>query len=148
MEVMAGLSYSCRHGLVARLAVGIIYMNVEDSITGQIRSSKDIIFADKVIEQKINKSPWEVIETIVNHWISKNPTKYDSFLIDIKAKRDTRRNVYGSNKSRSIRSTLDIPADIIKMIRAVYKSDEFPMDKKFMEEMWRRYPVFRASERL
>jgi len=120
----------------------------DQTITARIVKPKDAVFANKVFELKTTKGPWEAIDAIVDYWVSTNPKRYDSFILEVKKKRDSRATKYGSDKGKNIRSTLDVPAKVIEMIRIVFKHDELPMDKKFFDEMWRRYPTFRVAERL
>jgi hypothetical protein len=123
-------------------------MLAADSLTGQLRDSQDLQFVDYIFLLKKTRGYWAVIEKIISYWIESNPSQYDSFILDVDKKRDTRATGFGSNKSKSFRSTLDIPAKIIQMIRVVYKADELPMDKKFFDEMWNRYPRFRVATKL
>lgn len=123
-------------------------MKVIDSSTGRINTTKDIQFADKVLTLKNTKGVWDVVDEIVSFWVHGNPDKYDSFITDLEIKKSTRRDAFGSNKAKSIRSTLDVPVRILSMIRSIYHADELPFDKKFFNTIWRRYPAFRVSEKL
>jgi len=122
-------------------------MKVQDE-TGRITDTKNLRFADKIIEMKRTRDPWEVIDMLVQHWIDSNPKQYKSFVVNVEDKRYTRVNKFGSNKSKTIRSVADIPEKIIYMIRAIYKSDELEMDKDFFNKFWKRYPIFRVAESL
>ncbi len=119
-----------------------------DPITGNTRNAKQLHFVDRLFELRLAGNRWDVIDEIVKYWAESNPSKYDSFVIDIKNKRDSRATKYGSNKAKTLRSTLDIPTQVVLMIRKVYPADELPMDKKFFDTMWKRYPIFRVAESL
>jgi len=87
------------------------------------------------------------MDLIIKHWIETNPRRYNSFVTYVEDTRDSRANVYGSNKKKTMRLTLDIPEDVIKRFRKIYKADEFNFDKDFYKKLWERYPTFRVSER-
>lgn len=123
-------------------------MLILDQVSGQLIESDKVTFVEKLLDLRKKEGPWEVIELIIKYWSESDPVRYKSFVIDVKDKRETRANKFGSNKSGAVRSTLDIPEDVIRMIRAVYKPEDLVMDKKFFNEMWKRFPVFRVAENL
>lgn len=123
-------------------------MLVVDQDTQKLRESGDLLFVDKILALKKKGKHWEAIDLVVNYWIQKNPKRYRSFLIEVDEKRKTRGTVYGSNKSKSIRSLLDIPEDVIYTLRKLYSPQELSFDKEFYNEMYKRYPYWRVAEKL
>ncbi len=122
-------------------------MRIQEA-TGRVADMKDLQFADKIIEMKNTRDPWEVIDMLVQRWMDTNPKEYKSFVVNIENKRYTRDNKFGSNSSKTLRSVADIPEKLIYMIRAIYKTNELEMDKDFFNKFWKRYPIFRVAESL
>ncbi len=116
--------------------------------SNKLRDSEDVQFVDSVLKLRREGKHWEAIDLIITHWANKNPQKYKSFLIEVKDKRDTRLNKHGSNRSKNLRSLLDVPEDVIFMIRKIYSVEELDMDKEFFERLYKRYPAMRAAESL
>lgn len=116
-------------------------------VTGRPIDAETIIFADAVIKAKNEQGPWVVMDMIIQHWKDTNPRRFNSFIIDVEATRNSRANSYGSNKAKTLRLKLDIPEDVINRFRKIYHSDEFPFDESFYNKFWERYPNFRISER-
>ena len=123
-------------------------MLVVDQLRGQLIESKDALFADRVMRTRDNEGPWAVIDLLIKQWVESNPQKYDSFVMSVDNKRDSRATRYGSNVSKTIREIVDFPQPIHDRIRTIYKADELPMDREFFREIWRRYPTMRVAERL
>lgn len=121
---------------------------IEDPISGRLVDATSSIFADKLIELRNTKGPWEVIDEIVSFWIKRNPKYWDSFVVHVDHKKSTRATSYGSNKAKTLRSVVDVPQQVLGMIRAMYASDELPFDKDFFMKFAQRYPRFRVAERL
>lgn len=128
-------------------AVPNIYMNPDDKYIQRLVPAKQARFADEVIRLKNTEGPWAVIDAILKYWKETHPTRFEAYLIELKDKRDTRLNARGSNRSGSMRSWIDIPQQVFAMIRAIYRANELPMDKKFFREFARRYPVFVVREK-
>jgi hypothetical protein len=105
------------------------------------------MFADAVIKAKNEQGPWQVMDLIVQHWMESNPRKYNSFIMQTEETRNTRRNVYGSNKAKTMRLKVSVPEDVINRFRKIYHADEFSFDKDFLNKLWERYPTFRVAER-
>jgi hypothetical protein len=110
--------------------------------------SSYVSFVDKVMKTRNELGLWETIDLLVDYWSKENPTVYDSFVIEVGKKRDTRATEYGSDKNKNLRSVLDIPDRLIRMIRVIYNSEELKMDKEFFNKFWKRYAVFRVAEKL
>lgn len=119
-----------------------------DPISNREIDAKIPLFADLVIKTRNEKGPWEVMDLLIKQWSESNPSRYDSFIINVEQTRDSRATSYGSNKKKTLRMTLDVPEDIIKMFRAIYKPEEFNFDESFYNKFWERYPQFRIAERL
>ena len=115
----------------------------------------DANFVESVIKlkQKSGSKPWPVIEALFNYWASKNPREYQSFIINIENIRKTRKDPkYGSSTDKEtggiLRYTLDIPQEVMFMLRKVYDVDELPMDREFFIEFARRFPRFKVAQKL
>lgn len=120
-----------------------------DPATGRSVKLTESAFADSVMKARGDKGPWEVMDLLIEHWSATNPTKYDSYVVSVERKKDSRGTKFGQGKSdSSLRQTLDIPTPVIMMFRSIYKPDDFPFDKKFYYKFWERYPMFRVAERL
>lgn len=91
---------------------------------------------------------WPVIDAVVGLWKKKKPTEYRAFILDVDATRDSRNNTFGSNKKKNLRYTVDCPEWVYYVIRKLYDVDELDMNKEFWEHFWKRYPIFRVSEKL
>lgn len=105
------------------------------------------------LKQENGSNPWPVIEACFNFWASLKPTKYRSYLIYLKDIKETRKDrKFGSTKDKVtggiLRYTLDIPEEVIFMIRCIYNADELPMDRKFFMEFARRFPRFKVADKL
>lgn len=124
------------------------YMIVVDKLTNKLIDSSKLQFVDKLERLRMAGKHWEAIDAIVDYWISRNPRKYKSFVIEIDQKRKTRLNKHGSNTAKSMRSLVDMPEDVYYLIRKLYNTEELEIDKEFMHTFYKRYPVFRVSETL
>ncbi len=123
---------------------------------GRKLEGTDIAFVDKVLKLK-NKSgsnPWPVLEEIVKFWRSKNRKRWDAYLIDVQNVKESRKDqkyasVHDKKNDGYLRYILDIPQEIIFMIRCVYSPDELPMDKKsgFFKEFAKKFTVFKVAKK-
>lgn len=116
--------------------------------SGKIVDAAPYNAADNLVKLRNTKSLWEVIDEVIKVWEKTSVKKYTAHLIDITDIKETRDNHYASTASKSLRYLVDIPEDIIRMIRILYTVEELPMDKDFFKIFWKRYPVYRVSERL
>lgn len=114
----------------------------------------DANFVEQVLKLKYSSgtSPWPVIEMCFNYWASKNPKRYRSFLISIKDIKETRKDpkfgsTYDKESGGYLRYTLDIPEEVMYMIRKIYSVDELPMDREFFTEFGKRFPKFKIAEK-
>ena len=117
--------------------------------------ARDVQAADRLLKLKKENKLWEVVEECFNIWASKHPDEWRSFLFHVKDVRDSRKvtkGFAGVTKDKEhggyIEYTLDIPQDVIYMLRVVYTPDELPMDKKFFRQLARRFPKFRVSHKV
>ena len=105
------------------------------------------------LKRKSGSRPWSVIEECFRVWESKKPKEYQSHLIYLNDIRETRKDrKFASTKDKVtggyLRYTLDIPSDVMKMIRAVYSVDELPMNREFFHEFAQKFPKYRVAEKM
>lgn len=104
------------------------------------------------IKDKSGSDPWPVIEECLNFWASQNPQRYNSFLIDVAETRENRKEKKFASSTDKItggilRYTLDIPQEVILMIRCIYPADQLPMDRQFYQELARKFPKLKIAEK-
>src|SRR3990167_2999834 len=106
-------------------------------------------FVDQVMKVRgATTAPWPGMDLCMKFWEKQNPTRYNSFLMDIRDTRETRLDSrFGLSKNKSMRYTLDIPQEVILMIRKIYNTDELVMDRRFYQEFAKRYPECKIAER-
>jgi len=89
---------------------------------------------------------WYFIDMIIKAYIKKYPLEWIQFNEEMKAIRNTRRDMkFASNKSGSMRWSASFPDNLW-----VQLSRHFPKlkkDKKIMAELLRKYPYFKTSEK-
>ena len=105
------------------------------------------------LKQKNGSNPWPVIEECFNFWAQQSPTRYQSFIISIDNTRDTRKDAkFASSKDPVtggiLRYTLDIPEEVMYMIRCIYTSEELPMNREFFNEFAKRFPRFMIANKI
>lgn len=119
---------------------------------GKIRGADDVAFADRVIEAKKHKAPWETIDLLVNEWSNSSPEDFRAFKIQMDDYRsglfDRKYGTTREGKNAERRFTMVFPEKLFHMIRAIYRVDELPMDKKFYQEFLKRYPLFKIPEKI
>ncbi|HEX9504130.1 MAG TPA: hypothetical protein VF974_07515 [Patescibacteria group bacterium] len=108
------------------------------------------------LKKKSGQDPWPVIEECFKIWEKTHPAKYDSYLHylkDIKATRKVtnigNKRYSGVSKAKNGQLTsyvADMPKQVMYMIRAIYDSDELPMQKEFWQEFIWRYPKYAVRE--
>lgn len=117
----------------------------------------DISFINNLVslKAKSGSNPWPCIEAIIKFWAGKNRNKWKSYLLyldDIKETRADRKygSVHDKVNDGYLRYTLDIPMEIVYMIRCLYNADELPMDKQsgFFKEFAKRFPKFKIAEKM
>ena len=135
-------------------------MKVIDDL-GIEHDSQDILAADRLLKMKRDLAGteanglWQVIAEVVKVWQDKNPEQWDSYLIELKDIKSTRKDEkFGlswdktTGKKGNLRYTLDIPAKVYAMIRSIYDSDELPMDRVFFLEFAKQFPMFKVAAKL
>jgi hypothetical protein len=117
--------------------------------------AKDVQAADRLIELKKQNKLWEAVELCFEIWARRNPKEWKSFLFHVDEVRETRKTTRGFKGVSRDKETggytqylLDIPQDVVYMLRKLYTPDELPMDKKFFNQLARRFPKFRVSHKV
>jgi len=129
-------------------------IKVFDGVSNKIVDADVIRAAERLIKLKKQNKLWETIEEIIKVWIAKNPSRWDAVLIhldDIKGTRRDRKFATGKGTtwgSGQIRYLVDIPQEVILMIRTLYTSEELPMNKEFFREFAKRFEKFRIPEKI
>lgn len=105
------------------------------------------------LKQKNGSNPWPVIEACFSFWAQQSPTRYRSFLFSIDNTRETRKDQkFGSSTDKItggiLRYTLDIPEEVMLMIRCIYNVDELPMNREFFNEFAKRFPRFKVAQKV
>ncbi len=120
---------------------------VQDS--GKIRDLNDIEIAEKVIEQRNKKDPWEVIDSLVKLWAERSPDDVTAIKVNVDQYRETLIDKkFGQTTGGTVqerRFTLAFPETLMLMIRTQYEVDELPFDQKFYHEFGKRYPFFKVA---
>jgi hypothetical protein len=123
---------------------------IEDA-TGMPRMSKDVELAEEVIRLKNAKDHWAVIDKLLEAWSRRAPDEVDALQIELEDHRenltDKRFGTTSGGKNYDRRFKLVFPRQLMVMIRTIYRSEELPMDDKFMQEFAKRYPFFRVAEK-
>ena len=105
------------------------------------------------LKQTSGSNPWPVIEACFDYWALQSPKRYRSFLISIDNTRKTRKDpkfasTYDKEHGGYLRYTLDIPEEIMLMIRCIYNVDELPMDKEFFNNFAKHLPRFMIAQKI
>lgn len=119
---------------------------------GKIRNLDDVELAEKVVEARKNKDPWEVIDSLLKVWAERAPDDEKSVMINVDQYRETQHDkVYAQTlhgKDQERRFTLAFPYSLQQMIRSQYKADVLPFDRDFFREFGRRYPAFKVAQKI
>src|SRR3990167_7349304 len=118
---------------------------------GRAIKSEHIQAVDELLKLKIKSGsdPWPVIEKCFKIWECGNPTRYNSYLIHVDDIKKTRKDPkYASTTDKVtggiLRYIIDIPEEVMKMIRCVYSPQELPMrgkqGKRFFQQFAKRFP--------
>lgn len=105
------------------------------------------------LKETSGTNPWPVIEECLKVWESKAPKTYESYLIHLDNVKKTRKDskfasTYDKQTGGYLRYTLDIPQDVMYMIRCLYTADELPMNKRFFESWAKKFPKMMIAEKL
>lgn len=129
-------------------------MFLYDSV-GRRHKASHLNWIEKVIKlrDKSGSDPWPVVEECLNFWASQFPERYNSLLINIKNTRETRKEKKFASTTDKItggilRYTLDIPQEVILMLRCLYSADSLPMNREFFQEFAKKFPRFKIAEKL
>ena len=129
-------------------------MYLYDSV-GRRHKASHLAWIEQVckLKDKSGSNPWPVIEECLNFWASQNPMRYKSFLIDVDETRQTRKDrkfgsSYHKETNSTLRYTLDIPQEVILMIRCIYTANQLPMNRDFYQEFARKFPKMKVAEKL
>ena len=113
--------------------------------------AKNVQAADKLLKLKKENKLWEVVEECFNIWSKKNKGEWKAFLFHVEEVRETRKRTKGfrgvtkGKDGGYIEYTIDIPQDVIYMLRVLYTPDELPMNKQFFRSLAKKFPKFRVS---
>ena len=142
------------------LSCGII-TTVQDNLTMSDHlkwaPAKTVSAADRLIELKNKKSPWEVIQEVVKLWMETNPTEYDSFVYTLDKTKRTRKITkaggshfsgltYDRESGGHLQYKLDIPVKVVYLIRKLYP--DMPMDKAFYKKWGKVFPKMVVMEKV
>lgn len=116
--------------------------------TGNIVESAPYSAADRLVNLRNTKTLWEVVAEVVKVWEQTKVKQYRSHLIDLQDKKETRLNKHGSNKDKSLRYIVDVPEDIIRMLRILYDVEDLPMDKPFFRMFGKKFPQYKVAEKI
>ncbi len=137
------------------LAAPIVSMSYIYNAFGQKIPLRHIRSVEQLVKLKSRSgsSPWPVIEKCFDIWAAEKPAKWKSYVIYIDDVRKTRKDPkFASTKDPItggyLRYTVDIPQEIMMMIRCIYSPDELPMNREFFIEFAHRFPKFRIAQKL
>ena len=140
--------------LGAALAPATNIMYLYDSL-GRRHKVTNLAWVEQLIKlrKKSSSNPWPVIEACFNFWAQQSPTRYNSFLVSVDNTRQTRKDpkfasTYDKAHGAYLRYTLDIPQEVMLMIRCVYNTNELPMDRQFFLEFAKRFPNLKVAQKL
>ena len=129
-------------------------MKVFDQFSGILRESAHVLAADSLLDlkKKSGSNPWPVIERVIEVWSKKELRTWESYLVHLDNVRNTRKDkkyasTYDKKHGGYLRYTLDIPQEVMFMIRVLYDPFELPMTKEFFKEWSKRFPKMRIAEK-
>jgi len=124
------------------------FMNIQDSQYLKWAPARTVEAADRLVELKNNKDPWEVFAEVVKVWQGTHPADYESFLFNLDVKKGTAKVTSVGNKQfrgvsvdtegSVLRHRLDIPVKVIYMIRKLYP--EMNLDADFYKKWGKKFP--------
>jgi len=122
-----------------------IYNSVSDRVVDSVASTG----ADRIMKVSREKGVWDAIGEIIRVWADSHPKKWSSYLISIKDIKRTRKNKFASSNSHGsyLRYLVDVPIEIVTMIRILYPPDKLKMDKKFWRKFAKKFKVFTVPEK-
>ncbi len=123
-------------------------MIVYDRLSGRWFHSDDVSAADRLIDIKRKKGLWGVVTEAIRIWKKRNPSLWQSQLIRVKGIRKTRARASGASKSLGTRYLLDIPLQVINIIRVLYPPEDLKMNKRFWRMFAKKHPEFKVPEKM
>lgn len=119
---------------------------------GKYRNAADAEFAEKLVDLRKQKDPWEVIDQLVRTWFARSPEEAQATKINVGDMRemltDSKFGQTHGGKDMERRFTLLFPTTLMLMIRTQFKVGELPFDRKFYREFVKRYPMFKVPEHI
>lgn len=119
--------------------------------SGKLVKMKDVAFVNHLakLREKHHEHFWPVVDEVIKWWKTKDPKRWKSYILEVKEIRETRANPkFADNKKASIRLMIDVPQQIVLVLRKLYSVEELDMNKEFWLEFGKRYPMFKVPERL
>lgn len=102
----------------------------------------------ELLKAKSGNNPWPVIEECLNIWKQTTNGAWKSYLYRLEDVKNTRRDPwFGRSQTGMYRYTLDIPQQVIFMIRCLYDDEELPMNKEFFHSFANRFSKFKIAEK-
>lgn len=131
---------------------GPTQITMDTIINGKLRPVKDVQTADYLINMKPTSTIWEVCEEIIKIWQAKNPDTWKSYIVHVSDLQNTRKNKHAASENKETgmitRYIVDVPEQVVLMLRMIYSVEELPMDKIFWREFGRKFPAFRVAQRI
>jgi hypothetical protein len=119
---------------------------------GRIRDSDDLELAEKIIDLKNKKDPWEVIDELIKVWAKRSPDEEKAIRIEVEDhKQSLNDKEFGQTnggKDFERRFVFMMPLGLQNLIRAIYKPSDLPFDREFNNKFAKRYPYFRIAEKV
>jgi len=125
-------------------------MDVFDGLSGRVVDSRVAEGADRLLKTKAEKGLWPAIEECIRIWKGKNPEEWQSYLFylkDIKTSRKTPLAHSKDSRGRYLRYVVDVPQQVVKMIRVLYPPEDLKMDIKFWTKFGKKFREFMIPEK-
>jgi len=121
-------------------------------VNGRVVKADIVQAADRLIKLKKTANLWEVVGEVLEVWKKRNPKVWKAHVITVKDLRQTRKDEYASTKDKEtggyLRYTVDVPEQVVMMLRMLYSAEELPMNKEFWREFAKRFPAFSVAEKI
>ena len=118
-----------------------------------VSAADRLISKKKEVFEKGSGDLWEVVDELIKVWRELRPIEWDSSIIDMDYTRDVLDDkkyatAKGTKGSGNLRRTLDVPVFFETVLRRLFTIEELPFDKEYYAALWKKYPMFRVSEKL
>lgn len=124
-------------------------MDVYDPISDTTRPAWAVEAVDEYFKKAKTLPLWDVVDHIVDRWLNIHPEQAKDFLAANKEQREGKKNKYGATKDYSLRHVAEIPGEIMIFFdRLIPERIEDYGKQKFMRDFVKRYPGFRAAEKI